>query len=305
MATAAHGTHGSEPTWTASLVIGRPRLESRLDEAFGKRLTLVVAGAGFGKSTLLTEWARDLEAIVYTVTPQDASLASVKQGLTAAFQARLPETGATLVESQSGRAGADDIAGADAFAGHLCELLARELRHDLVLVLDDVHEVGDGPGSARLPEALCRQAPPMVHIVLGSRAGPPFPIERLRGQGGQRRCERSRGRRTSKLPANWRDDRSRPASSSRRLATCAGSWSGTRTTRRRISRWSRGSPLQVSTARHGARTRRTSPAWRRSPSSRSRIPRRCAPEKQSRRLPPRVLVESRRELAIQFSFWER
>jgi hypothetical protein len=36
------------------------RLEERLDEVFGKRLTLVVAGAGFGKSTLLAQWARDL-----------------------------------------------------------------------------------------------------------------------------------------------------------------------------------------------------------------------------------------------------
>ena len=43
-------------------LLRRPRLEDRLDEAFGRRLTLVVADAGFGKSTLVTEWTRDLAA---------------------------------------------------------------------------------------------------------------------------------------------------------------------------------------------------------------------------------------------------
>jgi ATP/maltotriose-dependent transcriptional regulator MalT len=41
-------------------LIERPRLEARLDDAFGKRLTLVVGGAGFGKSTLLGAWTADL-----------------------------------------------------------------------------------------------------------------------------------------------------------------------------------------------------------------------------------------------------
>jgi hypothetical protein len=40
-------------------LLERPALQARLDEAFGKRLTLVIAGAGFGKSTLLGQWASD------------------------------------------------------------------------------------------------------------------------------------------------------------------------------------------------------------------------------------------------------
>lgn len=183
MATAAPRTLGNKPDIAAPSVIGRPRLEDRLDEAFGKRLTLVVAGAGFGKSTLLTEWARDLESISYTLTSQDASVAHLRRGLAAAIRTRLPEVAAELVEPQGSGTATDDIAGADAFAGQLCDLLAHELRHDVVLVLDDVHELGDARGAARLLEALCRQAPPTVHLVLGSRASPLFPIERLRGQG--------------------------------------------------------------------------------------------------------------------------
>jgi LuxR family transcriptional regulator, maltose regulon positive regulatory protein len=38
-------------------MIARPHLEHRLDGALGRRLTCVVAGPGFGKTTLLTRWA--------------------------------------------------------------------------------------------------------------------------------------------------------------------------------------------------------------------------------------------------------
>jgi LuxR family transcriptional regulator, maltose regulon positive regulatory protein len=37
--------------------IARPRLERRLDGALARRLTCVIAGPGFGKTTLLTRWA--------------------------------------------------------------------------------------------------------------------------------------------------------------------------------------------------------------------------------------------------------
>jgi hypothetical protein len=61
----------ADPAGTAAarsrgaITIERPALERRLDDAFGKRVTLVVAGAGFGKTTLLASWAADLAAVWY------------------------------------------------------------------------------------------------------------------------------------------------------------------------------------------------------------------------------------------------
>ena len=52
-------------------VLPRPRLEKRLDDAFGKRLTLVVADAGFGKSTVVADWTRDLDAVYLTLSAAD------------------------------------------------------------------------------------------------------------------------------------------------------------------------------------------------------------------------------------------
>ena len=51
-----------------------PLLESRLDGTFGKRLTSIVAGAGFGKSTLLAEWAKDVSCAWHTAGSQDKRL---------------------------------------------------------------------------------------------------------------------------------------------------------------------------------------------------------------------------------------
>src|SRR5688500_4000786 len=158
----------------------RPRLEDRLDEAFGKRLTTVVAGAGFGKSTLLGLWAADVECAWYTLTPADADLPTLARGLATAVRRRVrlppdPDPSSSL--------GGDEVAHAEAFAGALCQALEEHLEHDLVLVLDDVHELDATSGSVRLIESICRQAPPALHVVLASRAAPPFPIQRLRGQG--------------------------------------------------------------------------------------------------------------------------
>jgi LuxR family maltose regulon positive regulatory protein len=62
-------------------------------------------------------------------------------------------------------------------------LLEDELTDGLVLVLDDVHELGKRGPSARFLAALCRLAPAELHLVLVSHAEPPFPVERLRAQG--------------------------------------------------------------------------------------------------------------------------
>ena len=42
-----------------SRIVLRPRLEKRLTEGLGRRLTLVSAPAGFGKSTLVAEWVAE------------------------------------------------------------------------------------------------------------------------------------------------------------------------------------------------------------------------------------------------------
>lgn len=187
------GAHGLAPTLTAKILppevppsfLPRPGLEARLAEAMDRRLTLMVAGPGFGKSTVLSAWSRDVRCAWYSVDRSDRVFPVFGRGLIDALRVRLPGVPPDLIRAVEATAGpdADEAARADALAGMLCEALDRELTTDLALVLDDVHEIGEDRPMSTLIEGLVRQAPGRFHLVLSSRSDPPFPVGRLRGRG--------------------------------------------------------------------------------------------------------------------------
>jgi ATP/maltotriose-dependent transcriptional regulator MalT/DNA-binding SARP family transcriptional activator len=174
------------PSAPASL-LPRPELEKRLDEAVRRRLTTVVAGAGFGKSSLLSTWAGATRSAWYSVTRDDSSLDVLVAGLVEALRLRVPglpaDLRALLGGSRGPDAGTDELERAKACAALICQALEEQLRRDLVLVIDEFHDLVGGPGAVRLVDSICREAPPGFHLVLASRVEPPFPIDRLRGQG--------------------------------------------------------------------------------------------------------------------------
>ncbi len=167
--------------------IARPHLESRLDGALTRRLTCVVAGAGFGKTTLLTRWAAGTTSAWHGLGAADRTLTGLVRTITDVLRARVPGLPPDLVAATRGSRGPDigsDEAGrAQAYAGRISEALTAGQARDLVLVLDDVESLPAGTDSVAFVAALCRQAPSTLHVVLSSRAEPPFPLARLRGQG--------------------------------------------------------------------------------------------------------------------------
>jgi DNA-binding SARP family transcriptional activator len=170
-----------------SATLPREALQARLDQVPRRRLTSVVAGAGFGKSTLLATWAEGHEVAWYTLDAADDTLSRLGPGIVDALRVRIPDLPADLASApgtaRGPDAGGDVRARADAFAAALSEALHERLRRPVGLVLDDLHELAaDGP-AMRVVEALCRQAPPGLYLVLASRAELPFSIDRLRGQG--------------------------------------------------------------------------------------------------------------------------
>jgi ATP/maltotriose-dependent transcriptional regulator MalT len=175
------------PPAIAPPALTRAGLEERLDAGLARRLTIVVAGAGFGKSALLGAWAGRRNTAWYALTPEDRQLASFVRGLVGAFRLHVPDLPADLGAAIEGEQGPDpdpsDLGRSDAYAALLCSALQERLTGDLALVLDDVQELGADGGPVRLVESLVRQAPPALRLVLASRVEPPFPIERLRGQG--------------------------------------------------------------------------------------------------------------------------
>ncbi|TDC35079.1 tetratricopeptide repeat protein [Kribbella albertanoniae] len=166
--------------------VDRPRLVALLDEGVQRRLLTVVADAGFGKSTLLSAWAAGRTCAWHTVRAEDASLAGMVAGLVAALRSQVPALASIPAELQSPRgpdADAEQETRALAYAALLADALEHNLDEDLVLVLDDLHELGPDAPATRLIEGLVRIAPAKVHLVVASRTSMPFGIDRLRGRG--------------------------------------------------------------------------------------------------------------------------
>jgi ATP/maltotriose-dependent transcriptional regulator MalT len=138
-----------------------------LAEALRRRLTVVVAGPGFGKSTLLGGWASAVRGAWYTAGPADASVTRLAQGLSEALSLDVPAGEAEPEET----------------AAQLVEALEEASGEELLLVVDDAHELGESGASVQLLHALVHQVPPFLHLAVGSRTELPFSVERLRGQG--------------------------------------------------------------------------------------------------------------------------
>ena len=70
-------------------LVPRPVLAQRISEVLERRLTLVVADAGFGKSTLLGSWWETTACAWYTLDPSDRDLRSLVRGLIASLRLRV------------------------------------------------------------------------------------------------------------------------------------------------------------------------------------------------------------------------
>lgn len=166
-------------------VLTRTTLNARLDGAFARALTTVVAAPGFGKSTTLADWATGRRVAWHAIGPLDAAPAHLLSSLIGAIAARVPGLPPELASAAVGALGPDAEADEDerAQAGGLlvCAALEDRLTRDLVLVVDDCHRLS--PVSARLIETICRGAPRRLHLIIASRSQVPFSTVRLQSHG--------------------------------------------------------------------------------------------------------------------------
>lgn len=159
-------------------LIPRPRLMTALDRSLHVPLTLVVAPAGFGKTTLLVEWARQQTVSVawLTVDETDRSLRRFLTYFSAVIGAAIPEVAEglqTLLRQADGPA--TDIG--ELLADHLLDL-----PRELVIIIDDVH-LAASSDVTQLLGGLVQLAPAQVHLILGTRNDPVLPLSQLRVRG--------------------------------------------------------------------------------------------------------------------------
>ena len=126
-----------EPQTRRRRIIERPRLTRLLDESQG-RIKMLVAPAGYGKTTLARQWLEGKTAVWYTATPASADLAALATGLAMAATRVVPGAGKALKERLSVTNKPEDE------MRTLEAMLAADLStwpEDAWLVLDDYQEV--------------------------------------------------------------------------------------------------------------------------------------------------------------------
>ena len=152
----------------------RARLIERLMAGARGTLTLVVAPAGYGKTTLLSEWCAALAG--------DAGRPAVPVawlGLDAGDNDLVRFL--RYVAAALRQAGAPVGTAGDSLAVGLINDLTT-LPGDVVLVLDD-YQVIEAPDVHQAVAFLLEHLPPRVHVVIATRADPPLPLARLRARG--------------------------------------------------------------------------------------------------------------------------
>ena len=166
--------------------LSRERLNAWLDEAATGRVALVVAEAGFGKTTLLGDWARNSSRLTawYRLDPDDRDWLTFCRHLVASGRELdpefAPETYALLMQLGPGGPTRADIQ-----ASLVDEFAAFGAAHPqgLTLIFDDYHAVDGSDEVVPTVRALIERTGPGFSVVIASRSTPRLPLGRLRARG--------------------------------------------------------------------------------------------------------------------------
>ena len=164
---------------TRQTIVPRPQLAARLDASLTHPLTLISAPAGFGKTTLVSTWARSqLQPVAWlSLDEGDNDPTRFLSYLVAALQRVNPALGQGV---QGALAAASPPPPAAAITALSNDLAAAE--DEILLVLDDFHLVDAAPIHEAVALLVAHQ-PPKLHLMLVTREDPQLPLARLRARG--------------------------------------------------------------------------------------------------------------------------
>ncbi|MEZ4644943.1 MAG: hypothetical protein R3E31_19800, partial [Chloroflexota bacterium] len=165
--------------------VPRLRLIQQLNERLQRKLTLLTAPAGYGKTSLAAEWIHALQAegsfkqrITWLYLEEaDSEPIRFLSYVIAALQQVVPEIGV-------GALGLFEMAQTPPILTVLNELIndLSGLDDDIMLVLDDYHVISH-PEIHDALRYLVEHQPHHMHLVITSREDPPLPLSRLRARG--------------------------------------------------------------------------------------------------------------------------
>jgi LuxR family maltose regulon positive regulatory protein len=156
--------------------VRRAHVAALLDRAADRRLTLVAAPTGFGKTTAVADWVRTRPGAAAWLTLEAADDDPLRFAtyLVSAIRRAAPSVGADALSAlQDPRVDID----ARVIGSLVNDVAASPDR--LVLILDDYHHLHE-PATHAITRALLASLPPQLRLVISSRGDPALPLGRLR-----------------------------------------------------------------------------------------------------------------------------
>lgn len=157
-------------------IVHRQNLIDLLHDSIHRRVQILEAPAGYGKTTLLTEFTGDLDAVTcwYTMDVSDQDSRILLEGIMESIRLRFPDFG-HVTESQL--LAIDSLV---AKTSQLVEILTKEMRTSIleyfVLVLDDFHTIADSNEARELLDQFIDNVPDNCHIIISSRNPVQLPV---------------------------------------------------------------------------------------------------------------------------------
>jgi LuxR family maltose regulon positive regulatory protein len=150
-------------------ILRRVRLVDSLHQNLHRKLTFVSAPAGYGKTTLLVDFANDVDAMVfwYRISAEDNDLIQFVQYLVASFQQKFPDFGKVLEERLNTIGSAPDAA---SLAVDFLNEVEQRVDDFSLLILDDYHLAGENQQIVDFIENLLEHLPDRLRILIGSRS---------------------------------------------------------------------------------------------------------------------------------------
>lgn len=149
-----------------------------IDGQFSRKLTLFSAPAGYGKTTLVSQWLEDVQCPVgwLTLEQGDGDPTRFLSYLIAAFQKASPHLGDSVLSLLE----APQPPPMESTLTRLINDLAN-FDKPILLVLDDYHVIQSQPVHEML-NFLLEHLPANIHLVITTREDPPLPLHRLRAR---------------------------------------------------------------------------------------------------------------------------
>src|SRR4030088_3012116 len=160
-------------------VVIRPRLIERLNEGLHRKLTLIAAPAGFGKTTLVSAWVAgcDRQVAWLSLDKGESDPTLFLTYLVAALRTIAPNIGVGVLSALQSP---QPPPTASILTALLNEIPA--IPDNSVLILDDYHVI-DAKAIDHTLTFLVEHLPPHMHLVIATREDPQLPLARLRARG--------------------------------------------------------------------------------------------------------------------------